>query len=99
MKPRNPVVRELINNPNRNAGKHSTAKQKALSTATNKEIAMEVAEEFVFNPERHSSEFHAPKSIALADRFLVEQHDQLQHGKDLEDFDPITTTPINPATK
>ena len=38
---RNPVVRELINNPNRNAGKHSSAKQKALSTATMKEFDMQ----------------------------------------------------------
>jgi hypothetical protein len=70
MKPRNPVVRELINNPNRNAGKHSTAKQKALSTANMEELDMEIA-----------------------------RYNDIQHGKDLEDFDPITTTPINPATK
>lgn len=71
-KPRNPVVRELINNPNRNAGKHGTSKQKALSTANMEELAMEVA-----------------------------RYNDIQHGKDLEDFDPINTpaTPINPATK
>lgn len=69
MKPRNPVVRELINNPNRNAGKHSTAKQKALSTATMEELSAEIA-----------------------------NYNQLQHGKDLEDFDPITN-PATPETK
>lgn len=42
MSPRNPVVRNMINNPNRNAGKHSDAKHKALSTATMKELDTEL---------------------------------------------------------
>jgi hypothetical protein len=52
---RNLVVRELINNPNRNAGKHSSAKQKALSTATMKELDMELV--------KHADELQHAKDL------------------------------------
>jgi hypothetical protein len=41
MTKRNLVVREMINNPNRNGGKHSDKREKVLSTAAMKEFDMQ----------------------------------------------------------
>lgn len=41
MTKRNPVVRNAIHNPKRNAGKHSDKREKVLSTATMKEFDMQ----------------------------------------------------------